>query len=83
MSTVTDGALWFGSLSLKLQGLLPDSESLEEAETDAFWCFFQFLGCNSYSKHIIATKQHKCILSCDLVCEDSDFMCKKFYHGEA
>lgn len=29
--------------SLLIFGLLPASESLEEAETDAFWCFFQLL----------------------------------------
>lgn len=29
--------------SLLIYGLLPASESLEEAETDAFWCFFQLL----------------------------------------
>ena len=29
--------------ALLIFGLLPASESLEEAETDAFWCFFQLL----------------------------------------
>lgn len=40
------GRLFRGAVqiaALLIFGLLPDSESLEEAETDAFWCFFQLL----------------------------------------
>lgn len=42
--------------ALLLYGLLPESHSLEEAETDAFWCFFQPPGCEvrpKTNKHVV------------------------------